>query len=84
MIPTIYGNSSNLITCHADRPTLVDLVIALDHLVPWLRDISRKREEKTLGDALLDGNAGGGALIVPADERIDLQARCQQVSARYC
>jgi hypothetical protein len=74
VIPTIYGNPSNLVACHADRPAFVDLVIALDHLVSGLRDIGRKSEEKILRDALLDGNASGGALIVPADERIDLQA----------
>jgi len=39
VIPTIYGNPSSLVACHADRPALVDLVIALDHLVSGLRDI---------------------------------------------
>ncbi len=83
MIPTIYGNPSNLVSRHADRPALVDLVIALDHLVSGSRDIGRKSEEKILRDALLDGNASGGALIVPADERIDLQAGNSQ-ARRQC
>ena len=81
MIPTINGNPSSLVACHADRPAFVDLVIALDHLVPGLRDIGRKSEEKILRDALLDGNASGGALIVPPHERIGCRL---EMPASFC
>ena len=72
--PTIYGNPSSLISCHADRPALIELVVTLDDLGSGLRDLCRKSEKKILGDALLDGNASGGALIGPANEWIDLEA----------
>src|SRR5262249_28157482 len=59
---------------YADRPPLVDLVVALHDLVSGLRNIRGESKQKVLGYALLHGYASGGILIVAADRRVDLQA----------
>src|ERR1051326_1060412 len=56
--PAINRNPAKLIASHAHRPAFIDLIVSLNNFAAGLCNISGKREEKVLGDALLNTNAG--------------------------
>ena len=73
MEASVDGHATDLVARCAYGPAFVDLIFALDYFAAGLGDVSGEGEEEILGDALLDGDAGGGILIVAADQGIDLQ-----------
>src|SRR5580698_9455839 len=73
VVAAVDGHSSQLITRHAHRPALIDLVLALNDFLSRLRDVGRKSKEEVFGYTLLKGHAGGRILIVAPQQGINLQ-----------
>ena len=69
MEAAVYGNPAYLIALHADRPPLADLIIALDNLLPGLRNIGGEGKQEVLRQPLLQSETSRRVLIVTAQVR---------------
>jgi hypothetical protein len=80
---SVYGDASYLVAFNADRPALIDLIIALNYFLPRLGNIRREGEKEILTDALLDADPSRRILAVATLKWIDFQAgkSCQLLHA---
>lgn len=75
VVPAIERKAAILIASGADRPPFIDLIFALNDFALRLSDVGREREDEITSQALLDRDSRGWVLIIPAEKRIDRQAR---------